>query len=438
MGILAGIRAMWAIAWTDVRLLLRDRAAAFFTFVFPIIFAIFFGLVFGGDAKKGKIEIAVVQIDQGPLASEFVSSLKQMDGFNFTAVASEADGERVVREGKASACIIIPEGFDKGLENIFASGKGPQVPVLVDPSKAGETGLLQGRLMEQSFAMMAKSITQPDRMKRQLQQARDMIAKSKDVDLSRKLMFGTLFQNIETFVNDANKPGEDGKPAIGGNALSGFSPMQFDVKDIRKQRTGPTNAYEVSLPQGIVWGLMGCVTAFVSTLARDRQRGTLVRLRSAPVTRWQIVGGKAIAGFVSCMLVQWLLIGIFAMFFGVRVPNPPMLIVATVFSACAFVGVMMFLAVIGRSGEGSAGFGRSVILIMALIGGGTLPVFFMPAFMKPVSMASPFKWSVDAIEGATWRGYDSQQMFLPLAVLAGVAIGGFVLGSMMFRRAMRE
>ncbi|MBN8597530.1 MAG: ABC transporter permease [Planctomycetes bacterium] len=438
MGSLAGIRAMWAIAWTDVRLLLRDRAAAFFTFVFPIIFAIFFGLVFGGDAKKGKIEIAVAQLDQGSLATEFVSSLKQMDGFNVTSVASEADGEKAVREGKASACIIIPGGFEKGLDSIFANGKGPEVPVLVDPSKAADTGLLQGRLMEQSFAMMAKSITQPERMKKQLQQARDMIAKSKDIDLSRKLMFGTLFQNIETFTNDANKPGEDGKPAFSDNALSGFSPMQFEMKDIRKQRIGPTNAYEVSLPQGIVWGLMGCVTAFVSTLARDRQRGTLVRLRSAPVSRWQIVGGKAMAGFVSCMLVQWLLIGIFAMFFGVRVPNPPMLIVATVFSACAFVGVMMFLAVIGRSGEGSAGFGRSVILIMALIGGGTLPVFFMPAFMKPVSMASPFKWSVDAIEGATWRGYDSQQMFLPLAVLAGVAIGGFVLGSMMFRRAMRE
>lgn len=438
MGSLAGIRAMWAIAWTDVRLLLRDRAAAFFTFVFPIIFAIFFGLVYGGNAKKGDIKVAVVQIDQGVLASDFVASLKQMSGFKMTTVPTETDGEKAVREGKASACIVIPEGFGNGLDNIIANGKGPNVSVLVDPSKQAETGLLQGRLMEQSFAMMAKSFMQPDRLKKQLQQARDMIAKSKDIDLSRKLMFGTLFQNVDTFVTDANKPGADGKPALGENALSGFSPMQFEIKDIRRLRKMPTNAYEVSLSQGIVWGLMGCVTAFVSTLARDRQRGTLVRLRSAPVTRWQIVGGKAIAGFVSCMLVQWMLIGIFSASFGVYLPNPLMLAVATVFSAFAFVGVMMFLAVIGRSGEGSAGFGRSVILIMAMIGGGTLPVFFMPEFMESVSMLSPFKWSVDAIEGATWRDYDMRQMFLPLAVLAGVAIGGFVLGSMMFRRAMRE
>ncbi|MGH7244263.1 MAG: ABC transporter permease [Phycisphaerales bacterium] len=438
MGILAGIRAMWAIAWTDVRLLLRDRAAAFFTFGFPIIFAIFFGLVFGGDAEKGKINIVIVRLDQSMIAGEFVDSLKKMDGFEVAVAPTELDGERLVREGKASACIVIPEGFDKGLENLFATGKGPQIPVLVDPSKAGENGLLQGRLMEQSFAMMAKSLSQPDRLKRQLQQARDTIAHSKDLDLSRKLMFGTLFQNIETFANDANKPGEDGKPALSDNVMAGFSPMRFEMKDIRKHRDGPTNAYEVSLPQGIVWGLMGCVTAFVSTLARDRQRGTLVRLRSAPVTRWHIIGGKAIAGFCSCMLVQWLLIAIFATFFHVRLLNPPMLLVATIFSACAFVGVMMFLSVLGKSGEGSAGFGRSIILIMALIGGGTLPVFFMPAFMKHVSMASPFKWSVDAIEGATWRAYKPDQMMLPLMVLAGIAIVGFVLGSLLFRRAMRE
>lgn len=438
MGMLAGIRAMWAIAWTDVRLLLRDRAAAFFTFVFPIVFAIFFGLVFGGNAKKGDIKVAIVQLDRGTLASDFVAGLNKMSGFRMEMLPTEAEGERAVRSGEVSACIVIPDGFEKGLENTIVNGKGPEVPVLVDPSKQAETGLLQGRLMEQSFAMMAKSFMQPERLKKQLEQARDMIARSKDTDLSRKLMFGTLFQHVETFVTDATKPGADGKPAVSENALAGFTPMRFEMRDIRRLRKMPTNAYEVSLTQGIVWGLMGCVTAFVSTLARDRQRGTLVRLRSAPVTRWQIVGGKAIAGFVSCMAVQWLLIGIFAVFFGVQLPGPGMLFLATVFSACAFVGVMMFLAVIGRSGEGSAGFGRSVILIMALIGGGTLPVFFMPAFMQPVSMASPFKWSVDAIEGATWRGYDMHQMSLPLAVLAGIAIGGFVLGSIMFRRAMRE
>lgn len=436
MGIGAGMRAIWAIAWTDVRLLLRDRAAAFFTFVFPIIFALFFGMVFGGEARKGAIDIAIVQLDTGEMANEFVAGLKKMDGFETRDAADEAAGERLVREGKVSASIVIPREFDKALEGLFSTGKGPKVLVLVDPSKQGEAGVLQGRLMEQSFTMMSKTFAKPDRFRKQLQQARDSIAHSKDIDTTKKLMFGTLFQNVETFVNDANKPGEDGKPALSQDAVSGFSPVQIEMRDIRKQWKGPTNAYEVSLPQGIVWGLMGCVTAFVSTLAHDRQRGTLVRLRSAPVTRWHIIGGKALAGFISCMLVQWLLIAIFAVFFGVTLTDPVMLLVATVFSAGAFVGLMMFLAVLGRSGEGSAGLGRSIILIMALIGGGTLPVFFMPRFMKPVSMVSPFKWAVDAIEGATWRS--SQAMWLPLAVLAGVGIVGFMLGSTMFRRAMRE
>ena len=37
----------------DLKLLLRDRASAFFAFVFPVLFAIFFGTVFSGGGGGG-------------------------------------------------------------------------------------------------------------------------------------------------------------------------------------------------------------------------------------------------------------------------------------------------------------------------------------------------------------------------------------------------
>ena len=41
------MRAVLALALKDLRLLARDRAAAFFTFAFPLAIALFFGYVFG-------------------------------------------------------------------------------------------------------------------------------------------------------------------------------------------------------------------------------------------------------------------------------------------------------------------------------------------------------------------------------------------------------
>mgnify|MGYP006150194429 CR=1 FL=1 len=45
-------------------------------------------------------------------------------------------------------------------------------------------------------------------------------------------------------------------------------------------------------------------------LVFERTHGTLVRLRMAPLTRAQILGGKALACFVSIMLVEVILLGV--------------------------------------------------------------------------------------------------------------------------------
>ena len=57
-----------------------------------------------------------------------------------------------------------------------------------------------------------------------------------------------------------------------------------DVLDVSRERTGPQNAYEISFPQGCIWGIMGCAAAFGITLVVERTRGTLVRLRMAPIS----------------------------------------------------------------------------------------------------------------------------------------------------------
>ena len=44
-------------------------------------------------------------------------------------------------------------------------------------------------------------------------------------------------------------------------------------------------------------------------------------------------------------------------------------------------------------------------MLMAMFGGGMIPLVFMPKFMQTLSNFSPAKWSVLALEGAIWRGF---------------------------------
>ncbi|MFN9877134.1 MAG: ABC transporter permease, partial [Planctomycetota bacterium] len=66
-----------SLALKDLKLLLRDRTAAFFILAFPVLMGLFFGMMMSGtsDDNRGKISIAVVDQDTTDLSQAFVKAL---------------------------------------------------------------------------------------------------------------------------------------------------------------------------------------------------------------------------------------------------------------------------------------------------------------------------------------------------------------------------
>jgi ABC-2 type transport system permease protein len=44
----------------------------------------------------------------------------------------------------------------------------------------------------------------------------------------------------------------------------------------------------------------------------------------------------------------------------------------------------------------------AMLMVMAMLGVGMLPLIFMPSWLRPFSHISPVKWSILALEGAVW------------------------------------
>jgi ABC-2 type transport system permease protein len=112
------------------------------------------------------------------------------------------------------------------------------------------------------------------------------------------------------------------------------------------------------------------------------------------------------------------------------------MVVVTLVTAFGFSGIMMLLAAGFRTQGGAQGAGRAVLLVLAMIGGGTVPIVFMPPFLRVASNLSPFKWAVMAAEGATWRSWGMAEMLLPLAVLAAIGVFGLTVGTALVRRSI--
>jgi ABC-2 type transport system permease protein len=178
----------------------------------------------------------------------------------------------------------------------------------------------------------------------------------------------------------------------------------------------------------MLWGVLACAATFAISIVRERKQGTLLRLQAAPISRTQVLFGKAAACFLAVIGVIIMMVAL-GMFLGMRPRSPVLLAGASVCVAFCFVGVMTLMSVVGKSEEAVSGAAWGANMIMAMFGGAMIPLAFMPRFMTTLSQASPVKWSILALEGAIWRGYTPLEMLLPCGVLITVGAVCLVVGS---------
>ena len=186
------------------------------------------------------------------------------------------------------------------------------------------------------------------------------------------------------------------------------------------------SSWELTFPQAAAWALVGCVSGFGASLTSERASGTLQRLRSLPIPGWPILAGKALACFVSAVVVLSALQVVASVGFGSRVTSLVAVGLAVAMSAWAFTGLMMFLASITSSEQGSEGAVRAVLLVLALVGGAGAPLYFMPNWMQVVSSVSPFRWAILAFEGVSYRAFGFADLAVVLGVLGLFGALGFV------------
>lgn len=367
------MREVLALALKDVRLLLRDRAAFVFTFFWPLLMAVFFGMMFsGGAGDRPGLPIALFDEDGSEGSKALVSRLEAGDEVEVMGVSSRDEATAAVRRGKRAASVVLPKGFGEATRGVLS--KPARLEVGFDPSRKAEAGLLQGLLVRAVMDQRVKALPSAAR-----------------------------------------------------------SPVEFVPMEISAVRQGPRNSFSYTFAQGIVWGILGAAAAFGTSIVAERTHGTLVRLAMSPFSRSRILTGKAVACFATTTCVSTLLVAIAAAAFGVRPTSVPILALAIVCASIGFVGLMMLLAVVAKTEASASGMGWAVFLVMALFGGGMVPLFFMPAWMGTVSNASPVKWSILALEGGLWRGFSLAEVAPACAILLAIGAVGFTVGVKCFR-----
>jgi ABC-2 type transport system permease protein len=419
----------WAMAFKDLRLLLRDKVGFFFTFFFPVLYAIFFGSIIGGGGAQSEIRIAVVDEDRTAESASFAAELDDAPELVVTH-ASRAEAVDLVRRGRCVAYVVLPEGFAQTRRNPFW-GRPTNLELGIDPARRAESGMLQGILNKHLFEKLGDLFANPESMREQIQDSLAAVRDAGDMDPLARTTLLSFLPALDRFLEKV--PEFNNTDSGEEEELQGFQPVKIQITDVARKRVGPKNSFEISFPQGIIWGIIGCSAGFGIAMVSERRSGTLVRLRMSPIGRTHILAAKGAACFVTTLSVTVMLLAIGMLGFGVRPGSVGLLGLAIVSVAVSFVGIMILLSVLGRTEQAAAGIGWAIMIVMAMLGGGMIPLFIMPPFMQTLSNISPVKWSILALEGAIWRGFTLGEMIAPCTILVATGVACFAAGARAFR-----
>ncbi len=409
------MKKIFALASKDLRVMFRNRGRLFFTFIWPIIVTVLFGLAFGGggDGAQGKVKIAIVDEDNTEGSRTFTKALEE--SFELTPM-TRADAENAVRRGQRTGYIVLTSGFGVASDRMFY-GQPKQVEVGIDPARRAEAGMIEGLLMKHASEDLQQMFTDRNASARMVEKA---LGEMKDAPPDQVAPVQRFLGELKTFVNTPQSQ-------AASSGQSSWQPLKVVKNDIARERRAPANPFEITFPQGVIWGLIGCMMTFGVSLVKERTQGTLVRLRMAPLTRAQILGGKAVACFASIVLVEVMLLAI-VWNFGVRPTSMLNLALAGVSAAVCFVGFMMLVAGLGKTEETAQGAAWALLMPMTMLGGAMVPTFVMPPWMQSIGYVSPIRWAMLAIEGGVWRQFTLGEMMMPCAILVATGIVCFAAG----------
>jgi ABC-2 type transport system permease protein len=359
-----------AMVRKDLQLFFSDRRAVIMSFVVPIAIASFFGSIFPGPAGNGepaRIAVAVVDEDASAISRSIVAGARGDRNLNIDTPSVDAARD-AVRRGKTSVAVIIPKGFgDTAGKAFFGGGRKPALDLLYDPSHNVELAMVRGILTEHVMQAVSK----------------ELLGRSPGITLpytvnERAMTAGT---NV----------------AYNGYAHS-FAGM------------------------GIQFLLFATANLGIEILL-ERQRGLWRRLRSAPVSRITLLGGKAASMTLIALMTLLVSFGFAIVVFGVRIRGSLTGFFA-VSIACAVMAATfgLLVAALGRTPAAARGVTTLAVLLMVMLGGAWVPTFVFPAWLQQLTWVVPARWAVDGLDAMTWRGIGLDGAVIPTLVLLGFAL----------------
>jgi ABC-2 type transport system permease protein len=206
--------------------------------------------------------------------------------------------------------------------------------------------------------------------------------------------------------------------------------------------TQAPSAVQQNVPAWLVFGAFFVVIPLSNTLIRERQQGTLRRLRTMPVGQGTLIASKLAPYFIvnlvqvtmMMMAGMWLVPALGGEALQLRGSMVALALVCVSISLAA-LGYALLISSITRTTEQASLLGGAGNLILAAIGGIMVPKFVMPTAMQHLTNVSPMAWGLEGFLDVLLRDGGTAEVLTEVAALSLFGIATLVLAWVFTKQA---
>src|ERR1700704_187847 len=340
--------AILSVAYKECLHILRDLRVLVLLVILPPAFTLVFGLAFEAGEMKN-VPALLINRDQSERAEKFVKLLQDNKTFSWRTESATMTGEDDLLGHGVQAALIIPQGWSDSLAN----NNPIPLPLYLDGSDTNTADLLEGSVRKtladfQHAALVELIDNLPEEV----------------VDLGKKL------------------------PVQVRNRFSSMmEPWKAEPKILYNPRTRFID-YVVPGIIGLILQLI-TVTLMASTLAREREAGTLFQLMVTSLRRREIVIGKVLPYLAISVVLILFIILLTAWHFQVQFNDPGALaLICFLFLLCS-LGLGLLISAVSRTQTQAIQFSVFFLLPVFVLSGAFAPLTQLPRVIRYISELFP-------------------------------------------------
>lgn len=139
------MRYVLSVAWKEVQLISKDRAALGVLFLLPLLIGSLMAgpnLMFNqpGAQRAILLDVALVNRDSGTFGTELAKAIQGIQQLRVETLDQASEAEARVAKGDAAAAIVIPPGFSQSIDSYTPTA----IDVIVDPAQPESTSIVAG------------------------------------------------------------------------------------------------------------------------------------------------------------------------------------------------------------------------------------------------------------------------------------------------------